>query len=104
MTVSVSRILMAVVGATLCGGVANAQSAGNEAATYKGMIDQYCVDCHDPIENRGGLSLDDVDFTKVSQHAAVFEKVITKMRGSSMPPVGKARPDPATYDLSLIHI
>ena len=95
---SVSRILMTVVGATLCAGVANAQSAGNEAAMYKGMVDQYCVDCHDPIENRGGLSLDDVDFTKVSQHAAVFEKVITKMRGASMPPVGKPRPDPATYD------
>jgi len=96
--VRLSRILATVIGATLCGGLANAQSAGSEAATYKSMIDQYCVDCHDPIENRGGLSLDDVDFTNVAQHAKVFEKVITKMRGASMPPVGKARPDPATYD------
>ncbi len=77
-------------------GMAYAQQAGS-AADYKALVDKYCVDCHDPIENRGGLSLDDVDFTDVSQHARILERVVTKVRGSAMPPVGKPRPDPATY-------
>ncbi len=77
-------------------GIAHAQQA-DSPANYKALVDQYCVDCHDPIENRGGLSLDDVDFTKISQHAKILERVVTKVRGSAMPPVGKPRPDPATY-------
>ncbi len=94
---SVLKTFSLVVGATACVGLAHAQPAASSAENYRAMVDKYCVDCHDPIENRGGLSLDDVDFTKVSQHARILERVVTKVRGASMPPVGKPRPDPATY-------
>jgi Protein of unknown function (DUF1592)/Protein of unknown function (DUF1588)/Protein of unknown function (DUF1585)/Protein of unknown function (DUF1587)/Protein of unknown function (DUF1595)/Planctomycete cytochrome C len=67
-------------------------------ANYRALLDQYCVDCHDPIENRGGLTLDDVDLAKVDQHARILERVVSKLRASAMPPVGKPRPDPATYN------
>jgi hypothetical protein len=69
----------------------------SQPAKYRAMVDKYCISCHDEVENRGGLSLDDVDFSKVGENAKIFEHVVTKIRGSSMPPVGKARPDPATY-------
>ncbi len=84
-------------GAALCVGVADAQPVASQTSDYKALVDKYCVDCHDPIENRGGLSLDDVDFTKIAQHARVLERVVTKVRGASMPPVGKPRPDAQTY-------
>ncbi len=77
--------------------VAVAQNA-DSPAQYRALVDRYCVDCHDPIENRGGLSLDDLDLSKIGEHAGILEKVVTKLRASAMPPVGKPRPDPATYD------
>lgn len=68
-----------------------------QAAKYRGVIDQYCITCHDPIENRGNLTLDNLDLTKVHENAPVLEAMVTKLRAGAMPPVGKPRPDPATY-------
>lgn len=88
---SISHFALLVAGASC----AHAAEPGVEK--YQALVDRYCVECHDPIENRGGLTLDDVDLSNVSQHARILERVVTKVRGSAMPPVGKPRPDPETY-------
>jgi hypothetical protein len=45
-----------------------------------------------------GLTLDAVDTARVGDAAAVWEKVVNKLRTQSMPPAGRSRPDPATYE------
>ena len=53
-------------------------------------LDRYCVTCHNGTLQRGDLRLDTRDVTAVAQDAAVWEKVVRKLRAGMMPPVGRA--------------
>ncbi len=72
------------------------------AAEYQGTFNKYCLDCHDYAGREAGLSLEDIDLVNVPEHAEIFEKVIRKLRGGQMPPIGGPRP---TKDekTSLVH-
>ena len=62
------------------------------------VIEEYCVSCHDEDKKKGNLALDTVAAHDVAQHPDVWEKVVRKLRARQMPPIGKERPDDATYD------
>ena len=62
------------------------------------LVDEYCVSCHDEDKKKGELALDTIAADSVVQHPEVWENVIRKLRARQMPPVGKERPDTATYD------
>jgi mono/diheme cytochrome c family protein len=68
------------------------------AAAHRSLIDEYCVSCHDEDKKKAGLALDTVAAHEVLQHPDVWEKVVRKLRARQMPPIGKERPDDATYD------
>ena len=59
------------------------------------LVDQSCVTCHNQRLKTGGLALDTPDLSNVAAHAAVWEKVIRKVRAGMMPPAGVPRPDGA---------
>ena len=67
-------------------------------AAHRALIDEYCVSCHDEDEKKAGLALDTLAAQDVPRHPDVWEKVVRKLRARQMPPVGKPRPDDATYD------
>ena len=83
--------LFAVMGLTPL----RAQTAGEAAKT---MLSKYCVGCHNQKLKTAGLILDTLDASKPTAHADEFEKVIRRLRSSTMPPRGLPRPDQATYD------
>ena len=60
------------------------------------LVKQYCVTCHNARTLTGGLSLEGLDPAAAASHSDVWEKVIVKLRGGMMPPVGMPRPDEAT--------
>ena len=62
------------------------------------LVEEYCVSCHDEDKKKGNLALDTVAAHDVAQHPDVWEKVVRKLRARQMPPIGKERPDDATYD------
>ncbi len=64
----------------------------------RAVIDQYCIGCHNQRIKSGGLSLDDLDLSRIGEHAAAGEKIVRKMRAGMMPPSGSRRPDAATYE------
>ena len=70
---------------------------GDTAAAHRSVLNRYCVPCHNERNkaNAGRLALDAVDFSRIGDHAEVFEKVILKLRAGLMPPSGRARPEPA---------
>ena len=68
------------------------------AAPSRPLVDQYCVGCHNERLKSGELVLAGVDLTDAARNAAVMEKVARKLRGGSMPPEGRPRPDKATLD------
>ena len=72
--------------------------AATSSSSQQALVTQYCVTCHNDRRKTGGLALDTVDLTHVGDGAATWEKVVRKMRGGLMPPVGMPRPEPAAYN------
>jgi hypothetical protein len=61
-------------------------------------MNQYCAGCHNQDDNAGGMALDKLDFEKVGKDAAVWERVVRKVRTGMMPPSGQPRPARAALD------
>ena len=68
------------------------------AAPHVSLVDEYCLSCHDEDHKKGDLELASVAADEVPRHPDIWEKVVRKLRARQMPPVGKERPDEATYD------
>ena len=64
----------------------------------RGLLDRYCVTCHNERLKTAGLALDGVDVGQAAAHAEVLEKVVRKLRSGQMPPEGRPRPDAAAVD------
>src|SRR5262245_11383253 len=81
-----------------------AQTTG-DAASVRTAIDKYCVACHNSrvttAATSSGVVLDRADLAHVAADAALWEKVVRKLRTGAMPPDGAPRPDQATQDALL---
>ena len=65
---------------------------------YRVVLDRYCVTCHNDRLRTANLSLDANDFDRVGHNTESWEKVIQKLRSGTMPPAGRPRPEPETYE------
>ena len=89
---------------TLPAHVSLAQTASTTPAAVslpRGLLDEYCVACHNDRARQAGLSLETIDADQIGQiHEDVeaWEKVAKKLRARAMPPRGRPRPDDAVYD------
>src|SRR5688500_1356310 len=63
-----------------------------EPQPEQALVKQYCISCHNSRALTGGLSLEGLDPAAAASHSDVWEKVIIKLRGGMMPPVGMPRP------------
>ena len=92
----------AALAAAAAQGTAAAQPATNQAPAsaehYRTVVDRYCVSCHNERLRTANLTLDEANIGQVSADAALWEKVLQKLEAREMPPVGRPRPDDATYD------
>ena len=61
-------------------------------------MDKYCLTCHSARAKSGGLVLEGMDLASPAASAETWEKVIRKVRGGMMPPVGMPHPDKAALD------
>jgi hypothetical protein len=86
-----------IVGLLAAGGVFTLE-AQHAPAPHLSLIDGYCLSCHDEDHKKGGLALETIAADDVPRHPDVWEKVVRKLRARQMPPIGKERPDDATYD------
>ena len=68
-------------------------------ATYRAVLDRYCVACHNERTLTANLALDAVDVAHVGDAAELWEKVLEKLRTRAMPPPRRPRPADETYDL-----
>src|SRR3989442_9324208 len=83
-------------GSSASAGVTQAVSSPAEGAARTQLLKTYCLDCHNAKLKTAGLGLGSVDGTDVGPNAALWEKVLRKVRTGQMPPVGRARPDKDT--------
>src|SRR5947208_5261216 len=63
-----------------------ATPAAAAVPSQRALLDRYCVGCHNQRAKEAGqeparkLTLDDLDVTRVADHADVWERVVRKMR------------------------
>ena len=69
-------------------------------AEQNALVKQYCVTCHNDRgkDRTSGLSFQSFDAATATEHAAVTERMIRRLRAGMMPPAGSRRPDQATID------
>ena len=75
------------------------QSPGDPA--HAALLEQYCLTCHnEALAARGTVpvAIDLSALADVPADAALWERVIRKLRTGSMPPMGRPRPDAAVID------
>jgi mono/diheme cytochrome c family protein len=101
------RVLALAVGGWIAVSLSSVQTTARQtqpapaqvtAPAPRALLDTYCVACHNQKVRTAGLALDTVDATRPAANAEAWEKVITKLRMGTMPPVGRPRPDVATYN------
>lgn len=90
-----TRHFLAIVIAMLAARPAYASEA------VRGVLDTYCVACHNDRAKTAGLNLANVDLANVGQHVEILEKVLRRLEHGSMPPVGNRRPPPEAYSTTI---
>ena len=65
------------------------------AADGRRLLDRYCLTCHNARLETAGLSLEALDLAHVDADAAVWEKVVQKLRTGTMPPSNRPQPPAA---------
>ena len=75
------------------------QTAGTAASVAAGaLVGKYCLTCHNARTKSGELILEGMDPASPAVRSETWEKVIRKVRGGMMPPVGLPHPDKAALD------
>jgi cytochrome c5 len=85
----------ALLAAATIGIVARAQTP--QPSVHRATLDKYCVTCHNARLRTASLLLDQADVDHPETNAAVWEKVLHKLRAREMPPAGVPHPDDTTY-------
>ena len=96
------RTVLSCIGVVLAGAgllqAASQESSSPAPSSHRALVNRYCVVCHNEKLRTAELLLDKADVEIVSQDAAVWEKVVTKLQAGQMPPSGMPRPDQTTLD------
>ncbi len=69
-----------------------AQAVGVDISAQQALLEEYCVGCHNQKAKTADISVEGLDFINVSKDAAVWEKVLRKVRTGQMPPAGMPHP------------
>ncbi len=97
-------IVLAGAGTLPAAGIQTANLTPQTVSQYRAILDRYCVTCHNERLRTAELVLGAMDVGNVSEDAAVWEKVVRKLRTGAMPPAGMPRPDTATHDSFVTYL
>jgi len=69
------------------------RTAAERTGEQWGLLQSYCVDCHNSADFTAGIAFDALAPGDVPNEAETFEHVVRKLRGGLMPPPGNPQPD-----------
>ena len=92
------RVFFAALPAAATVGIVAAGAQAPPPSIHRATLDKYCVTCHNARLRTASMLLDQADVDHPETNAAVWEKVLHKLRAREMPPVGVPHPDDATYN------
>ena len=82
---------------------AASHAQGSVSANWH-VLEDYCEKCHNTTDWAGGVAFDTMSPDSVPADAEIWEKAVRKLRGTMMPPPGKAQPDAATRHALLLSL
>jgi hypothetical protein len=77
--------------AILYSGSSSRAQRANALSAQRALIEENCVVCHNQKSKTAGVSLQGIDFNNLGANAALWEKVLRKVRTGQMPPPGAPR-------------
>jgi mono/diheme cytochrome c family protein len=84
---------------------AAARPTADDATRYAAVLKQYCAGCHNArlatAATSSGVVFDTVDLHNLPANAAMWERVVRKLRAGAMPPSGVPHPDGPTQQALL---
>lgn len=93
-----AALLCALGAAPARGADAVAAEHAEAFASRWGLIETYCVECHNFSDWAGEIAFDVMTPEDAAADADVWEKAIRKLKGGLMPPPGEARPERAEVE------
>ena len=98
-SVGAPYLAVLLVGIFTNAGVASANSPRPRDTDPTENLGKYCVSCHGPEKQKGGVRLDDLsaDFSVVS-NSELWTRVLDQLNGGLMPPKGKRPLSPREFD------
>ncbi|MEE3370832.1 MAG: DUF1592 domain-containing protein [Planctomycetota bacterium] len=85
----VTRLLVGIIAAACWSAVAVAEDRADEyASEIRPLLETFCLRCHSPKENKGGLNL--TRFSSIQQIRSdieIWQKVLVRVEREEMPPV-----------------
>ena len=94
-------LTLSILGSQRAPGAASGPSGSASSVSkspQRAMLDQYCVKCHNQDDRVAGLTLDTMNLDRIPEGAETWEKVVMKLRGGMMPPLGQPKPDQSAVD------
>lgn len=83
------------------------QLAGDRSSSNvppQAVLTRYCMGCHNDKLKTADFSLSGVDVANIAADTDLWERVLRKLDGRQMPPIGRPRPDEATYESLVSHL
>jgi hypothetical protein len=79
-------------------------SQGPDLSEPLATVQQYCTDCHNEAEFAGGVSFEGLTADSAHTDAAVWERMVRKMRAGAMPPIDAIAQPPQEEVASFIEV
>jgi hypothetical protein len=93
-----AALLVVAAGATWFATYHWHRPAAERAGEHWGLLQSYCVDCHNRADFTAGIAFEAMSPEDVPNEAETFEHVLRKLRGGLMPPPGNKQPDVARVE------
>jgi hypothetical protein len=77
---------------------------GTASVSAQKVLADYCLDCHNDRLKTAGVSFDAINIERAGDNPELWEKVVRKLRGRMMPPLGRKRPDDNAYNTVVAHL
>ena len=79
----------------------SASAQTDVSSVFNPLFTNYCTSCHNQMRKVAGLALDSLNTSNVSENAAVWEKLLQRLRARRDPPYGSPHPDDAVYQSAV---
>ena len=89
-------VLVALLAPTPVSAGQGPAAAAYDAASAEALVQRYCLACHTAAREARGLvpvAFERLDAADLGADAAVWERIVRKLRLGMMPPAGRPRPD-----------